>query len=164
MDEDGDTLSISVQDDLGGSLYVASDLASDSTVTFAASGLVPGAHTLTVTVDDGREGGQTVATRAYIINGAPTTPVITIEPEVPTTGNDMVAQLTTASVDSDFPGQVAYEWSWRRGDTTYDNGTTFPAWCPPRSRKTARPGTSRPRSMRCSKRAESSCACQRATR
>ncbi|MEC7946433.1 MAG: hypothetical protein VX265_02630 [Myxococcota bacterium] len=72
--------------------------------------LTPGLHTVSLTVidDDGLSGQDIVLIE---IDASPTAPVVALGPSQPTTADDLVATLTTPSVDPEGD-LVTYTWTW----------------------------------------------------
>jgi hypothetical protein len=85
---------------------------SDSTgfVTFATSSLSAGSHSITATVTD-TAGLFAVSLVNIEVNTAPTTPVVRLEPDSPTTVSDLTAVLDPPATDADGD-PISYTWTW----------------------------------------------------
>jgi hypothetical protein len=89
--------------------------------------LSPGAHVLTVTVTDtaGLYAQELVPVR---VNGLPSAPGIDLAPVSPGSDEDLVATLSTVSVDPEGDA-LTYAWTWYRDGSASgaSTGTTLPA-------------------------------------
>lgn len=117
-------LVVTLESDLDGALASgspASDGDLDLPVTLGA-----GTHTLTVTATDSN-GFTATDSLTMTVNGAPSTPVVDIDPSGPRTDDALTASLSTASVDPEGDA-VSYTWSWTKdGASTSYSSTTVPA-------------------------------------
>lgn len=77
---------------------------------FVSNGLSAGEHAVTVTVTDS-SGLYTTALVTLIVNGVPSAPGVSLSPASPLTGDDLVASITSASVDPDGDA-LTYTYSW----------------------------------------------------
>ena len=89
----------------------------DGTIAFTLSGLAAGKNTILLTVYD-PAGALTEASLTVLVNAAPGAPVVTIEPEGPTTGQALQAVLLAPAVDAEAgPLTVAeHTFQWWRND------------------------------------------------
>lgn len=87
---------------------------SDSTgrLAFSTSSLSRGAHLLTLEVTD-TDGNRVTEDLSFVVNGAPSTPGVALSPAEPRTLDDLVASITSASLDPDGDA-VTYTWAWTR--------------------------------------------------
>jgi len=77
---------------------------------FSYADLSPGTHTLTVTATDS-DGFYGLDRATVYVNGLPTTPGVELTPDPATSGDTLVASVTTASTDPDGdPLTYVYEW------------------------------------------------------
>jgi hypothetical protein len=83
-------------------------------VTYEISSLSPGNHVLTLSaLDRGNHAGQ--ASVNIVINGAPTSGAMVIDPEKPVTGDELTARLTTPFGDPNRAvEELAVTWQWFR--------------------------------------------------
>ena len=80
--------------------------------TFNTRALSPGAHLITLLATD--EAGLSASDRIQItVNGLPSAPVISISPDPASTADDLLATVTSPSVDPDGD-PVSYTWAWAR--------------------------------------------------
>lgn len=109
--EDPDALQVRWSSDVDGLL---SDLPSDSLgrTAFTSAALSPGAHLVTLEVVDA-DGNRVTDDVNLRVNGLPTEPVISLSPAAPTTLDDLVAGVSTASLDPDGDA-ITYTWAWLR--------------------------------------------------
>lgn len=110
------TLLAGFSSNLDGDLGGASP-SSAGAVALGVSSLTAGTHTVSLDVadDDGGTCSDFVVVTVVAENVAPSAPVVSIGPGAPGTGDDLVATLTTPSVDPDGgPSAVTYTWAWTR--------------------------------------------------
>ncbi len=124
-----DALDVRWESDLDGILLDALADA-DGASSFASETLSTGTHALTVSVTD-TLGLTTSTSLEIVVNGLPTTPIVSIAPAHPNADDDLVAHLDMPSVDPDSD-VVSYTWTWSRDGvvstaSTASTGDILPA-------------------------------------
>lgn len=116
-DLDGDDVTLSYAWTVGGAA------AGSGTATLDASEHAKGdVVTVTVTPNDGTDDGVALTASLTIQNTAPTTPGVTIDPTPARIEDDLVCEITTASVDADGD-TVTYTVSWTRDGSAWRGST-----------------------------------------
>jgi len=111
-----DSLSLTLTSSLGGGVgAVAADSAGIWSLDVAD--LEAGNHGLNLLVED-PDGGTCEAEVTLFVNDTPTAPTVAIQPVGPGTADDLVATVTTSSIDADGgPEAITYTMSWTRDGT-----------------------------------------------
>ena len=90
-----------------------------TTATYPSSNTSKGdSITVTVTPTDGTDTGTPVTATVTIVNAAPTAPVVDVTPDPAGASDDLVCELTTASVDPDGD-RISYTFSWTKDGTAW---------------------------------------------
>ncbi len=116
-DRGNDQLDVEWFDDLDGVLSTAPP-SSAGLLTFSTGDLIVGDHLVTLTVTDGA-GEQAQAQVGFVItpgNLPPTTPEVDVQPDFPSTGDDLSCIVTVASTDPEG-GAVVLLYTWYRDGT-----------------------------------------------
>jgi len=112
MDDDAPSklrarISSNIDGDLG-ERYLTTDGQLDAYV----EGLTPGAHDLTIEVIDDEDATDEVSASISVLeNRAPSSPLIEIRPEQPTSQDNLEAVVVSPGLDADND-VVSYDWSW----------------------------------------------------
>ncbi len=107
-------LSLSWNSDIDGE-FSAQGPDSTGTIDLSIDSLTTGEHTLTVRATD-TDGLYAESVIGLTINALPTAPTVSITPDPPQTGDDLLASAT-GSVDPDSSGTVTYGYAW------FENGS-----------------------------------------
>ena len=120
-DDDAEELTVEWFDEAGDSLGTSSG-SSDGLATVIASLSTPGPQTLTATVSD-PAGASASASVSVTVDTAPGSPGVTVTPTAPVTDDDLVASVSTPSVDVDGDA-VTYGWLWYKDGALSDASVT----------------------------------------
>jgi len=107
--DDPNRLTLSWSSDVDGVLNT-DDATANGDAGFSITTLSPGPHTVTLRATDSDD-LYAEASASLTLNGLPTAPVVSIQPDPAATGDDLVAVVDSESVDPEGDA-VTYTWTW----------------------------------------------------
>ncbi len=129
-DPDGDDVSHAIDWYVDGALVSASDTELTS-AHFERDSVV---YAVVTPTDGEEDGSSATSTSLTILNSPPTAPVLAMDPEEPTTDDDLLCTVDTDSTDQDGDG-VSYSFAWEvdgvvytDATDTWETGDTVPAY------------------------------------